>query len=323
MIVTAVIVTYGDRFKFLKSVLDALQKLKLKRVIVILNKVSPSYIQSINEYEKQDLDVLFIEQEENTGSAGGFHIGIKKAIEHNTDYVWLLDDDNCPQSKALDNMLLYREKRSFNKTTDALLSFRRDRPIYRKAVELNNGSKMLKGFNSSLGFSIFPNNEQYSNYSQEGLRVAPYGGLFFHKDLIQNIGLPDTSLFLYADDYDFTIRIPERGGKISLVLNSEIEDLETSFHLQNKNWSQTRFHKTENLQLIYFSVRNAITFELKYQVKNLIVYFINLSIYLALITFLLLVSLDTRKIKYFLKGVLRGVKLGLRKRKDENKSQNN
>lgn len=323
MMVTAVIVTYGNRYSFVEEVVRNLAFEGIDAIVIVLNDVEREVAEKIKRLKEINSIIFLVELDENTGSAGGFHLGIKKAIELKTDYIWLFDDDNCPQSKALDNMLLYREKRSFNKTTDALLSFRRDRPIYRKAVELNNGSKMLKGFNSSLGFSVFPNNHQYSNYRNEGLRVAPYGGLFFHKDLIQNIGLPDSSLFLYADDYDFTIRIPKKGGRILLVVDSEIQDLETSFHLQKKNGIQTRFHKTENLQLIYFSVRNAIIFELKYQVKNLIVYFINLAIYLALITFLLLVSLDIQKIKYFFGGALKGIKLGLRKRKDENKSQNN
>ncbi len=59
-------------------------------------------------------------------------------------------------------------------------------------------------------------------------------GLFFHKDLIEKIGLPDESYFLYVDDFDFTYRITKAGGEIWMVTNSHLHDLESSFYLPGK-----------------------------------------------------------------------------------------
>ena len=56
--------------------------------------------------------------------------------------------------------------------------------------------------------------------------VAPYGGLFFHKKLIDIIGYPMEDLFLYQDDFEYTYRITKNGGKIYLILNSTVKDLE-------------------------------------------------------------------------------------------------
>ena len=74
-------------------------------------------------------------------------------------------------------------------------------------------------------------------------KSPPYGGLFFHRSIIDIIGLPDTNYFLYGDDFDFSYRITKKGGKIFLVTQSVIEDLEKSLtssipeNAARKGWS--------------------------------------------------------------------------------------
>ena len=305
MKVGVVTVTYGNRIEYLSKLVNRLYSLDITKICVVVNGTQRNKFDNLSSLKK----VKFIFNLKNLGSAKGFKQGIEcLRSDLLVDFLWLLDDDNLPEQEALDNLIEFYKNLKFNDSKDALLSFRPDRPNFLNALKTNNGSVMLKGKNSVLGFSIFGNNKQVTNYQDKGLRVAPYGGLFFHKDLINSIGYPDEEYFLYGDDYDFSIRISEKGGKIKLVKDSIVKDLETSFHLKEKGYFSTRYHNTNNLDQIFFSVRNGIRFELKYMVDNKGLYYINLLVYSLIIGGLLFIT--PRKLIIFYKGILSGINNG-------------
>jgi len=304
MNIGVITVTYGNRFNYLTKLVERLIILGIRDICVVVNG-SPKYL--FSDLIKNN-KVNFIFNNDNLGSAKGFKQGIKfLSSKSNIEFIWLLDDDNIPELNALDNILKFLEFNVFDFKKDALLSFRPDRKKFLKAVHKNNGSYMLKGKNSALGFSIFEK-RQFTNYIRKGLKVAPYGGFYFHKQLIDHIGYPDESYFLYGDDYDFTIRVSENGGMIRLVKNSIVNDLEVSFHLKGRNkfrFFRTRYHNTDNLDRIFYSVRNGIRFELKHMVKNKIIYYFNLFVYSSIIGVLLVFNLQ--KFVIFYKGVFLGI----------------
>lgn len=41
----------------------------------------------------------------NLGGAGGFHYGMRWAVEANYDYLWVMDDDCFPKTDALEKLL--------------------------------------------------------------------------------------------------------------------------------------------------------------------------------------------------------------------------
>ena len=59
-----------------------------------------------NIYE--DSDHVFLEKiyelKNNTGGAGGFEYGMKKALEYDCDYVWIMDDDAYPRDNCLERL---------------------------------------------------------------------------------------------------------------------------------------------------------------------------------------------------------------------------
>jgi len=96
-------VTYGERFKFLKQVLDSLiDSNSINKIIVIDNGSNEKekidlYIQKINKDKNKDL-IKLVRHEKNLGSAGGFSSGISEARKYPCDYVMMLDDDNVIES---------------------------------------------------------------------------------------------------------------------------------------------------------------------------------------------------------------------------------
>jgi len=89
-----------------------------------------------------------------------------------------------------------------------------------------------------------------------------------------------------------------------LILDSKIDDLELSWHIP-KSVKETGFSVISrgNPYRVYYSIRNRVFFEINNLVDNKMIYWINILVYL------LLISLSSKKnIKIILKAIKDGYK---------------
>jgi rhamnopyranosyl-N-acetylglucosaminyl-diphospho-decaprenol beta-1,3/1,4-galactofuranosyltransferase len=96
----AVVVAF-NRETLLKESLDALaaQTLPLDGVVVVDNASTDSSF-DVASAHPLGADVLRLTR--NTGGAGGFAVGLARALEHHRpDWVWIMDDDTIPTPSAL------------------------------------------------------------------------------------------------------------------------------------------------------------------------------------------------------------------------------
>jgi len=113
---------------------------------------------------------------------------------------------------------------------------------------------------------------------------CPYGGLFFHRDVLDRIGYPDERLFLYSDDNEFTWRFTRKGGRLFLIPGSNVEDLENAWRTMRNE--RDPFFSTHLLSpddfRVYYRVRNQVHFEHQEWINNRAVYAVNKWSYLTL-----------------------------------------
>lgn len=57
------------------------------------------FMSKIKNLENESIKIIYIRMNENTGGAGGFHMGQKHAFELGYDWIWLMDDDGYPIEK--------------------------------------------------------------------------------------------------------------------------------------------------------------------------------------------------------------------------------
>jgi GT2 family glycosyltransferase len=105
------------------------------------------------------------------------------------------------------------------------------------------------------------------------MQVAPYGGLFFNKEVIKRSGYPNTNFFLYADDFDFTLRMTKNSFNIYYSKDYLIKDLDVT--LDENNY----FSKKIDEKKIFFQVRNHTYFSRNF-ITNKIIYYSNMCIFL-------------------------------------------
>ena len=105
--VSAVIVTY-NRKVLLERCLSAVlgQTRAPDRVIVVDNASTDGTEAHLRNLGLLDIHtVVYVRLTENTGGAGGFFEGTKRAYEDGCSHCWLMDDDGVPDEDCLERLL--------------------------------------------------------------------------------------------------------------------------------------------------------------------------------------------------------------------------
>ena len=249
MHVTVVVVTYGDRWKLLQRTLRAAFDAGANDALVIDNYSAEEIAQKISQSFPGRAKTLRMDM--NLGSAGGYCEGIKAAISNHADFLLLLDDDNCVEPGTLSILKQTYESLLLNSSLDRLcvLGLRPDqmpgilRGIPHNAIGESGDtffgfhvkdlphkvwSRLLRRCRVSPRMPLQAPNEPMR------LRTAPFGGMLFHRSLIDRFGYPDSRFVLYVDDTEFSYRISSQGGEVWLDPTALIADIDRSWQVSDR-----------------------------------------------------------------------------------------
>lgn len=198
MHVTAVVTAYNRR----ELLVEALQALERQSVpvdsIVVVDNASTDGSADAAASAAPRADVLRLER--NTGGAGGFAVGIERAITlHSADLVWIMDDDTIPAPTALEELLRVREAHPgrpvvlasrvvWTDGTDHPMNTPRAKPFARRAERRAAGS-----------------------VGAVAVRSASFVSTLVDTGAIRRSGLPIAEYFIWNDDFEFTARLLRAG----------------------------------------------------------------------------------------------------------------
>lgn len=275
--VFAVTVTYGRRWHLLRATIAAAHDEGVDAIVVVDN-ASQEDIAALAAAEFGAFaDVVSLPR--NTGSAGGFKAGIERAMARGAEYLFLLDDDNRPERGCLSALRAgHRQELSAGASSEslAMLAFRSH---FHLDLAMGVPPERVFGrpgsfFNFHLldiPFKIW----RRLPFGRESLArralpervvlgVAPWGGLYFHRALIERHGYPKAEYVVYTEDYEFTYRITSSGGRIVLLTQARIDELEPSWI------TKTQFSNSYDAWLLgagdfraYYGFRNQTHFEMR------------------------------------------------------------
>ena len=123
MKICAVVVTY-NRKDLLVECLEALRRQTgpLDAIYIIDNASTdgtPELLRSRgyrdgavieNPLDGSEIIIRYVRLPVNTGGAGGFHEGVKRAFHDGYDWIWLMDDDVEPEEYTLEKLLRASER---------------------------------------------------------------------------------------------------------------------------------------------------------------------------------------------------------------------
>ncbi|WP_211006133.1 glycosyltransferase [Pectobacterium versatile] len=318
MNVTAITVTYGNRAKFVKEVIFSCLSQNIKKIIIIDNG-SPNenyeYLKKLQSQFPSEIGVYH--SHKNEGSALGFKKGILLAEEQSDKDSWflLLDDDNSLVDGALDALKNAIELNDSHER-NAYLCLRKDRSQYLNFLASEDDTDILGVTDSFLGFSIWQSikrkfdKKKYSSSVIPNKIVncpcGPYGGLFFHRKIVDAIGYPNEKLFLYSDDTEYTLRLRQNDINLWLVSSALISDIDESWsNIKSKKKISSPLFETQDYK-IYYSIRNRIYLERKYLVNNYFIYVCNIISSLTILTVKALLCSSFRKLILIYKSIYDG-----------------
>ena len=237
------IVVTHNRSTLLKRCLKHLQSqsVKLNEILVINNGSSDGTREVLKQF-----DVKVIHQD-NLGSAGGWHTGLKYAVENGFEAAWLMDDDGYPDKKAFEIL-----KSNFSKDTACVSSV---------LINENDNSKFVFPFPildkqglPKFGFhkrNIISHKEFKTFCNEEFYPWAHlFNGALVSINSVKKIGNVNKDYFLYGDEVDYFFRLRKSGKVIS---NAKA----LHFHPEA---SKRPFTKTK----IFYFIRNSIINYKKY-----------------------------------------------------------
>lgn len=306
MKVCTVVVTF-NRYELLKECLDALINQTYKTDILVVDNASTDGTDKriLEDNYLKNTNIIYKRLEINSGGAGGFHLGVKYALDNQYDYAWLMDDDAEAGLDSLEILISNVDSSKYsaycgkvligNKNENTLSSFgHRGNFDYKDC---------LPAFQKRIDI------DEYDKNSTE-IEMASFVGILVPISSIQKIGLPERRFFIHHDDTEYSLRLVTL-GKILMLSDSIIyhkekrqeEKIERQFL-----WLKKNRIKFEKLWLKYFGVRNSVFIALKYG-KGIKKYFLAIKLYLELVKDIILYD-DKKWIRLvfatnsFLDGVL-------------------
>lgn len=311
---TAVIVTYADRYGYVEQVVNRILSFGLYRIIIVNNNSVQKCAENLQALSISNSNISVVNLDSNTGSAYAFNRGIEAAMEDpRSGFIWLIDDDNLPEPDSYGILKKTWIQLSIADKNRKLIlsSLRGGRQNYIDAVKKNDPESIIGQYNIFRSFHIkkffkFKHNKNEENVGSFGeISAAPYGGMFFHRELIDEIGLNDEKYYLYCDDFDFCCRHTGNGGRIILTLESRITDIEKSWNTKGR--AVDFIARGDCAFRIYYSVRNRVFLEKRYLVKSWFIYLINMAIYSGVVTILALSRLKFKNIMTYYTAVYHGL----------------
>jgi rhamnopyranosyl-N-acetylglucosaminyl-diphospho-decaprenol beta-1,3/1,4-galactofuranosyltransferase len=204
--VAIVVVTY-NRADLLERMLEGLTTLDPQPdTVIVVDNASTDRTRAVLE----GASVQAIRSEDNLGGAGGFHLGVQAAYEQGYDRIWLMDDDVIPATDCLGVLLALDE--------DCLM-----------AVRENSKGDLAEyaatRFDLSSPWAIKPKTASVvGTYATRAsmpetvpLENVAFEGFMIRRRVVDAIGLPDDSFFIFYDDCDYAIRARRAGFTILAV----------------------------------------------------------------------------------------------------------
>jgi rhamnopyranosyl-N-acetylglucosaminyl-diphospho-decaprenol beta-1,3/1,4-galactofuranosyltransferase len=196
--VAAVIVAF-DRDDFLKRSLDyTFNQTRKCDLIIVVDNANLASTRKIVE----DVGATYISGALENGSAGGFALGMKQALDNGYDYIWTLDDDGYPDGQCLQYLLEFT--RSHNLDVSSPLSLSQE-------DSSQTANPYLFGVRKVTKVSAIQKKQIWLG------KVQFYNGMLMSKKMLKIIGLPKKELFLRGDEMDLYYRAKKTGLKMGLV----------------------------------------------------------------------------------------------------------
>ena len=206
----AVVVVTFNRADLLTRLLDGLAaQTRRPDAVIVVDNASTDHTRDVLE-ARSDLPLHVTWSEENLGGAGGFHLGVRAAYDGGWDRVWLVDDDVVPAPDCLQRLMAVDE--------DCLTSVREDLSgalVEKAAIDFDLRNPLAVRPKRSAVDTVYPDRASMPELVE--VHNVAFEGFMARRRVVEEIGFPDPSFFIFYDDAEYAVRARRAGHRIWAV----------------------------------------------------------------------------------------------------------
>lgn len=193
--IVAVVVTHNRR-ELLKQCVERLLIQTASCDVLVVDNASSDGTEEYLKNLKKEKKLRVIRSPRNLGGAGGFNLGIRKAVEYGYEYIWMMDDDTLPRPDTLGKLL------DADEDLQGRYGFLSSAVLWTdgKGCRMNR-QKVRKDFYEDAGLL---------NRGLIPVEQATFVSLFMRASIVKKAGLPVKEFFIWGDDLEYTRRLAVR-----------------------------------------------------------------------------------------------------------------
>ncbi|MDN7880448.1 glycosyltransferase family 2 protein [Burkholderia aenigmatica] len=237
----AILVTY-NRCDYLKHAINSLEsQIKQADSLYIVNNASTDGTAEYLASSGYNSDPRFkiINSTHNEGGAGGFHRGMRQAIEDGYDWLWLLDDDCVAHPAALSELMKIATGPISN------IGFVCSHVVWKDDSPHEMNLPGIRLHSSGQPFN------KILEHNGLLVRSCSFVSALISRDAVLKFGLPFKEMFIWGDDIEYTERITN-GEMLGIYAFKSVVT-----HLTDKNESDDLLRSPpEKFRKHYYGIRN-------------------------------------------------------------------
>ena len=156
---------------------------------------------------------VHVVNQENLGSAGGWHSALKFLLKGKYDFIWAMDDDGHPHEKALE-ILINNYRDSFACLSSLVVQEDETKLVFPMPIVNNNKQPVL--------FPLLPKIKEVRKLKLKSKGniypyAHPFNGLLISKKIVNLIGNVEKDYFLSGDEVDYFCRMQTVGETVTCL----------------------------------------------------------------------------------------------------------
>ncbi|MDX1535493.1 MAG: glycosyltransferase family 2 protein [Candidatus Spechtbacterales bacterium] len=217
------------------------------KIIVVDNNSEDNSVAEIRNFiESHEAEILLIENNENSGFAGGNNVGIKHALESGADYVMVLNNDTTVDNSILRDLVnIAVENSNAGIITPAIyFSDNKDKLWFGGESGLN-WIRMEHAIYSSLENKALP-----VGITDKRVNFLTGACMFIKEEVLRKIKGFDERFFLYFEDADFSLRTVNEGYDLLWTPKAKIWHKISSTTLPQAGSAIMNYYNVRNIMLL-------------------------------------------------------------------------
>jgi GT2 family glycosyltransferase len=203
MKICGVVLNYFSHEDTITCVQALMEQNELKKIILVENSAKNTELRALKDIFKDNRQIEILEPSQNLGFSGGVNLAVNSVLDSGFDAFLLLNNDTLVPPNTVKHLAKGLIDNGFDMASPIIYCYPEKHKVWAKGYYYNRyGGLITKPNISFIPGTIF---------HLSGCCIL------IHRRVFKDIGLLNTSFFMYGEDVEFCFRAVQNGFRIGIV----------------------------------------------------------------------------------------------------------